>query len=360
MKNSTIKDNKRIIYIDLLRVISIFAVVILHVAASNWTLIDVNLPQWQVLNLFDSAVRWCVPIFFMISGMFFLNPKKDIKIRDIYTKYIFRIIIALIITSMFYIIYLGILEGEKINLQFLIDAVKNVIQGKVNYHLWFLYIIIGLYIVTPVLRLFIKVANKKEIEYFILIAVFFTVIIPFLISFYPFNKLLVSFNKFNVNIMIQYSLYYVSGYYFANNTLNKKNICMIYLMAVGALIFTISGTYIRSVNKGFGDTTFYGYLTPNVMIMSFGVFIFFKDYISRVKFSDYTIKKIKLLSNLSFIIYLVHDAVRIAFEVIGISSLTINPILGVPILSVIIYFVSFLIAYLLSKINKILLKIIKM
>lgn len=359
MKNLSIKDNKRIIYIDLLRVISIFAVVVLHVASSNWTIIDVNLPQWQVLNIFDSAVRWCVPVFFMISGMFLLNPEKDIKIREIYTKYVFRIITALIVTSMFYIVYLAILEGVKMDLLFWVNAVESVVQGKVRYHLWFLYVIIGLYIVTPVLRVFIKAANKKDIEYFILIAVIFSVITPLLLRFYPFNELLVSFNKLNVNIMIQYSLYYVSGYYFANNSLEKKTRYMLYLFSGGALMFTILATYVVSINKGIGYTVFYEYLTPNVMVMSFGVFIFFKEYVGRIEFSNDMIEKIKLLSALSFVIYLVHDAVRVSFESIGIDSLTMNPIIGVPIVSVLIYFVSFLIAYLLRKTNEMMVKIIE-
>lgn len=348
------KNNIRIIYIDLLRVVSTFAVVILHVAASKWGTVDMKSTDWQILNIYDSAVRWCVPIFFMISGVFFLNPEKEIKIRDIYSKYILRIVIALIVTSIFYILYLGIIDHLNIDFKFLINAVKSVVEGNVRYHLWFLYVIIGLYIVTPILRLFIKSANKNEIEYFIFIAIIFSVIVPFLLYFYPFNRILISFNKLNIPSMIQYSLYYVSGYYFANVSFDIRTRYKLYLGVVGAFAFTILMTFNISINTGSANSLYYGYLTPNVMIMSFGVFTLFKEFFSKIKFSTISVEVIKLLSDLSFTTYLVHDAVIISLERVGINAIIINPIIGVPIISILIFFISLSIAYLLNRINKIL------
>lgn len=63
----------RTVYFDYLRVFAIFAVIILHISASNWHTTDVNGFEWQVFNFFDSITRWCVPIFIMISGSLFLN-----------------------------------------------------------------------------------------------------------------------------------------------------------------------------------------------------------------------------------------------------------------------------------------------
>ena len=54
---------KRKVYCDYLRLIATFAVVFIHVAASNWSNVDVNGIQWQVFNIYDSLVRWGVPNF---------------------------------------------------------------------------------------------------------------------------------------------------------------------------------------------------------------------------------------------------------------------------------------------------------
>ena len=53
---------ERKVYCDYLRLFATFSVVIAHVAAVNWYSGDVNQWRWQVLNLYDSVVRWCVPV----------------------------------------------------------------------------------------------------------------------------------------------------------------------------------------------------------------------------------------------------------------------------------------------------------
>ena len=94
-----------IIYADLLRIIATFAVIVLHVSASKWYDTPVKDFNWQIYNLYDSLVRWAVPIFVMLSGMFFLNPEKFIPTSNIIKKYIFRILLAIIVWGLFYQAY---------------------------------------------------------------------------------------------------------------------------------------------------------------------------------------------------------------------------------------------------------------
>ena len=94
--------SERVIFLDSLRVIAIIAVIILHSAASQWYITPVNSLNWQILNIYNSLVRWCVPMFLMISGVFFLDPNKNISKKDIFYKYIKRILIALIFWGLLY------------------------------------------------------------------------------------------------------------------------------------------------------------------------------------------------------------------------------------------------------------------
>ena len=41
-------------------------------------------------------------------------------------------------------------------------AVSLILSGDPYYHLWFLYAILGLYLVTPALRLFVRSANQAQ------------------------------------------------------------------------------------------------------------------------------------------------------------------------------------------------------
>lgn len=71
-KNSQIY---RLIYLDFLRVISILAVLIIHVAGEKITECDVNSAEWMTMNVYDSVSRWGVSVFIMISGALFLSKK---------------------------------------------------------------------------------------------------------------------------------------------------------------------------------------------------------------------------------------------------------------------------------------------
>ena len=65
-------SSSRQLHYDLLRIFASFMVVMLHVSAFYWDKIQPQTEQWRALNLFDSAVRSCVPLFFMLSGAFLL------------------------------------------------------------------------------------------------------------------------------------------------------------------------------------------------------------------------------------------------------------------------------------------------
>lgn len=85
-------DNK-IIAFDGLRILAAFAVVVLHTAAPLF-LNSYSSSDWAVVNMYESLVRWSVPVFFMISGALFLNKGKEVNIGRLYGKNIFRILFA--------------------------------------------------------------------------------------------------------------------------------------------------------------------------------------------------------------------------------------------------------------------------
>ena len=64
---------KRIVYFDLLKVISAFAVVFIHVISEFWYDLDINSSYFIILTVIDSLLRFAVPIYLMISGALFLN-----------------------------------------------------------------------------------------------------------------------------------------------------------------------------------------------------------------------------------------------------------------------------------------------
>lgn len=87
---------QRIAYFDVLRILATFAVIVLHLSAQHWADTDVYSRSWQAFNLYDSAVRWAVPVFVMISGALFLSGSQSIG--HILKKNVSRLVTAFILS----------------------------------------------------------------------------------------------------------------------------------------------------------------------------------------------------------------------------------------------------------------------
>ncbi|MEG0276630.1 MAG: acyltransferase family protein [Coprobacillus sp.] len=72
-----------------------FRVVFLHVSGIKWYALSPDTTSWQVLNLYETLVRGCVPIFFMISGRFLLSKKLDIA--RFFKKNLLKIIVVYVV-----------------------------------------------------------------------------------------------------------------------------------------------------------------------------------------------------------------------------------------------------------------------
>ena len=163
----------RTLYFDILRILATFAVIFLHSACASWDMDNFSF-DWNVRNIYDSAVRWCVPVFVMISGALFLNPEKHISIKKLYTKNIVRIITAFFLWGTIYAAYNFFINND----HNLIGFVLNILYGQ--FHFWFLFMIVGVYISIPILRQIAQ--NKTATKYFLIMAFVFTFILPLALS----------------------------------------------------------------------------------------------------------------------------------------------------------------------------------
>ena len=95
-------NKERIIYLDVLRIISIFSVIIIHVAAMDWYTSPIDSLAWQSVNVYHAVTRFCVPVMFMISGALFLSGEREIKLNRLWSKNICRIVMAFVFWSALY------------------------------------------------------------------------------------------------------------------------------------------------------------------------------------------------------------------------------------------------------------------
>lgn len=79
-------DDKRVGYFDILRIVSIFFVIVIHVTSVGLRLCETATPAWNVNWLLNSVSHWAVPVFFMVSGALFLEPSRGLTLKKLYKK----------------------------------------------------------------------------------------------------------------------------------------------------------------------------------------------------------------------------------------------------------------------------------
>lgn len=343
--NTTPRERK--IYLDCLRILATFAVIIIHVVADKWQSGDVFADWWVALTFFDSLVRWAVPVFVMISGALFLDNTKPLTYKTLYGKYLLRIFTALVFWSIVY----GVFYAVKYNSPFS-ELPKRCFSG--GFHLWFLYMIAGLYIITPILR---KITESKETtRYFLILSMIFTFVIPSVIV--ELNKLknptvdvvTGNYNKLNFHLTLGYSAYFVLGYVLSKVNISKRMQSLIYFMGVIGSVVTILLTIFTSRQILKPSGTYFGYLTVHVMLQSVAVFVFVKNIIYKIKIKQTGCKVVLALSKYSFGVYLVHIIVLELINKFLFNLDSFNIILSTAAMVVSVFVGSLLVSFILNKI----------
>lgn len=339
----------RLAYADLLRVFAMLAVVVLHLAGSHMADVGVNTAAWGIFNLYDGAVRWCVPVFVMCSGMFMLDPGRGLPLSKLFFHHILRLFAALVFWEFLYAFFVALLSGQ-LYFANLGNLCYNVLLGYSHYHLWFIPMMMGLYLVTPVLRAFVRGASRGDFHWFFLLVFLFAMLFPTLLALRPSQTLATYVNRLQIHLVLGYVGYYVAGYYLKHYTLGRVAEFTIYALGIVGGIVTVWGTGVLSRSAGGFVDTLYGYLTPNVAAMAVAVFVLFR-YVLGISEERSRRQRVGYLGRITFGIYLCHDIFIQLLSHFGITTLTfLHPAVAVPVLSLIVFLCAMAVAWLISKI----------
>lgn len=318
---------------DSIRILSILAVVVLHVAASVVVYVpQMNSVDWWAGNMYDSLVRWCVPVFVMLSGSLLLGKNEPAAV--FYKKRAARLAIPLISWSLLYLVWSYQGEG-------LMWAVKKMVTGTAYFHLWFLYMIVGLYLLTPFLRL--VVTHSSRTSQILLTAGLLAV--SMLNTLYGAVAELAVPPPFFLNLCVPYLSYFIAGYLIATSTRNP-NRTLLAAAFMAAVVVTGVGVFFLGQRYGIGPALYlYDYLSPAVVAMSIAAMYLLKDF--SLPFSDAALKRI---SGLTLGVYLVHPLFLEWFARYKFNALLFSATLSVPVVAAAVFLSSYLAADLLSRI----------
>lgn len=349
-------------YLDFLRVIATFAVIIIHLAAQNWYAVEVGTYEWKVFYVYGAVVRWSVPVFVMISGALFLGRTQ--RLERIFRKNILRIVTAFIFWSAIYALTDLILGRNGLK-----SALREFVEGPV--HLWFLFMIVGLYLLVPLLK---KIVEDDELTgYFVLLSFLFTFGLPYivtLLSLYS-EKFAAIAGGLLKSMCFYFTLgyvgYFVYGYCFSRINMKWKKSLIVYLLGIMGLLVTLFPHRIFPISVQDASDVFYENMTLNVMFTSVALFIFARNHLN-LRSTTYKVEKIlKKLSENSFGIYLVHaliitlcnhnplfklNTLYFEFKMLKpeMRGVSLDPAMSIPVIAIIVFAISFVISEILHRI----------
>jgi len=143
-------ERKHYYYIDYMRIFAMGCVVFMHAASASLRMYLLS-DNWMALSAVTSLAFCAVPLFFMISGQLMLSSSKTAQVGYVMKKRIPKLVIPLIVYSAIAAVWLAYLGTGAVTIGEWFRIVRGGLTGPVMVHFWFMYTLIGMYLVAPIL-----------------------------------------------------------------------------------------------------------------------------------------------------------------------------------------------------------------
>lgn len=299
---------KRVIFLDYVRVLACFMVIMVH--SCEFFFIDgqgIGIRSVQDgfwVSVVDSAFRCSVPLFVMVSG-YLLVPLRG-GVAAFYGRRMTRVLLPFLLWSVLYVV-LPVLWGQGCaeTCSMLLRLFTNF--NDASGHLWFVYMLLGVYLFMPVLSPWLERASRRQERGFLLLW--------FASSFFPYVR------RFCGDIYGEcywneyHTLWYFSGFigyvvlahycrrYVHLSLRNTLLICIPMYLVGYAVTSTVWYGNIFTANTLQELELSWRFCTPNVIMTALAVFLIMRH---TECLSAWLYRPVREVSRLSYGIYLMH------------------------------------------------------
>jgi len=334
---------KNIDWINNLRLIALYAVIILH--CSSPLLGDYSkalVADWWTANFLNALTRFAVPVFVMITGALLLH--REYEIGDFLKKRLTRVVVPFLFWSLVYVWYSWYNEEITFGRDTWVNIkqVLHLLKYGSSYHLWYVYMLIGLYFFIPVISKFVRNASEKEILYFLIIWVAVMLITqPYLSRYNP---------SVDMHYFAGFAGYLVLGHYLAFKDFNTKHLRLwMILLFVFSIALIAIGSWLLIQYSKWPGTMFYEPVNPAAVMLSASIFVIVKLTVPKV--SPIVTRIRDFAGKYNYGIYLSHALVLYFLDdLLGISYKLCTPIIAIPLTALACFFISLLLVWIISKI----------
>jgi surface polysaccharide O-acyltransferase-like enzyme len=335
--------------VDFIRTFAIILVVLVHTTAFPYRIPDEITSavtfNWFTVDIFAAVANMAVPLFVMLSGALLLDTAKaDEPMKVFYKKRFARIGIPMIFWTVIYFGWYRFVTGQPL-------TVNTVLSGLLSgsyYHLWFVYLLIGLYLATPFLRILIKHLSRQQFKFMLIVWFVGNVTVPLINQFFPFGFNPVMF------ILTGWVGYYLLGTYLLQA---KVPSWKAWAGVVVGLVSTVVGAWWVTGTYGQSRALFFDEpLNTTLILASTSVFLL----LIAIPKSRFGGCQSKLCGVLHWIgqntlpIYFFHiiimETIQSGFLGFSLNQTLMSPIFEIPLLTVITLAVTAALVYPLKKI----------
>ncbi len=403
------QPNRSTVHVDLIRTIAIIAVLTLH-ASGSWIISAQQMNQmtqtesitWAFVDVYQSFARIGVPLFLMLTGVLLLQPTKAESLSIFFKKRLTRIGLPFLFWGLIYFVWDFLVIGIPFSSRAIIQGILN---GPYT-QFWYLYLLVGLYLLTPILRIFVAHMRQNMIKYLAIIWLSGVSLIPvfgssgtltlnssvFVVAGIA-GSLGLGAYFFRIHIADRKMILYISSLWFLGVTvapifssttsftlstnvlsvvgfagflflgtylpsIQIRRSTILYFIIIG-LATTAIGTYIlASTVGGSGMYFFQQYFSPTVILTSVMVFLMLltvrsASFVNQNGTSKFN-KVLKLISQNTLAIFLLHvivmEALQNGYLGFALNRGILNPILEIPLITVMTLFISLGLIVLLKKV----------
>lgn len=308
-------------HLDLQRAAAAIAVVLLHAVALYWATVPLRSGAWLILAFLDSAVRWCVPMFFMITGALFLTRSRPVTPRLMITRSIPRLLVAFSFWSVAYNLFEPFQKGRPLTV---LSFVKGLPRGY--YHLWFLPVMMGLYLLMPVLW---HIFTNRALARYLVVLWAALVVLGSTEKFDPTQVLNAMATRVLAPELAGYAPFVLLGGLLATCTRTLAPWQLVALFVLSTLVI-FALTVQLSWSVGHPDGYWFAYLTPAVCLASVAVFCAGRSAEGWLQAHPRLLRGVRWIGDRSFGIYLVHPmvmAVAVKYSLVPGDSLVLRSLL---------------------------------
>lgn len=287
----------RVLYFDVLNVAACISVIILHFNGLAHSYSN-TMSYFQALAA-ECLFFWAVPVFLMLTGATLMDYRKRYSSQVFFKKRLVRTVFPFIAWSLLALAWKVSTNqmDSPVGPRSFVDVIFNT---KIIDVYWFFIPLFSIYLMIPILSLFIKRDNFNVLRYTVLIYFLINSVLPLCceLTGIPFN------GNLTISIFSGYVIFPVLGYYFSNHEITPTNRIVLY---VSSIILVVFRYLVIAINEGASSSLVWSYLSPIGIVQGAAVFVFAKHFNWSKLFSNSKRRQfLAKLSSCSFGIYLIH------------------------------------------------------